>query len=55
MKKSAVGLLRANEDFTLSENVTKDEEKEGLLKTVFKDGVIVKEASLSEIRNRLKG
>jgi nicotinamide phosphoribosyltransferase len=53
VKKSARGLLRVNEDLTLSESVTPEEEAQGLLTTVFKDGHLVKEYSLKDIRNRL--
>lgn len=52
-KKSARGLLRVNEDYTLSEGVTIQESSRGLLKTVFVDGQIVNTYSLSEIRSRL--
>lgn len=54
IKKSAKGLLRVNEDLTLSEQVSCEEEKTGLLKTVFLDGKLVKEYSLQEIRDKLK-
>lgn len=54
MKKSAKGLLRVNEDLTLSDEVSPYEEEEGLLETVFKDGKIIKEYSLQEIRDRLR-
>lgn len=53
VKKSAKGLLRVNEDYTLSEGVSLEEENQGLLETVYKDGKIVKEYSLGEIRERL--
>lgn len=53
VKKSARGLLRVNADFTLSEQVSEAEEKEGLLETVFLNGKLVKDQSLSEIRIRL--
>lgn len=53
IKKSARGLLRVNSDLTLSERVTINEEKEGLLQTVFIDGKLVKEYTLKEIRERL--
>lgn len=49
-KKSAKGLLRVNEDLTLSECVTETEENEGLLETVFLDGKITSKTSLEEIR-----
>lgn len=54
-KKSAKGLLRVNEDFTLSECVSEEEEKSGLLKTLFLDGKLVRQTSLSEIRARIDG
>ena len=58
MKKSAKGLLRVEEingDFVLFDQQTKEQEQKGVLETVFKDGKIVKETSLTEIRNRLWG
>jgi len=53
VKKSAKGLLRVNEDLTLSECVTEEQENEGLLKTVFLDGEMLNEISLSEIREKI--
>lgn len=53
VKFSAKGLLRVNEDLTLSECVTEEEEKTGLLETVFLNSKLVKETSLQEIRSRL--
>lgn len=55
IKKSARGLLRVNEDLTLLERASELEEKEGLLIPVFKDGKLLKEYSLTEIRGRLNG
>lgn len=55
VKKSAKGLLRVNEDMTLSQQVTPEEEATGLLKTVFLNGNIVKQTTLAEIRAKLKG
>lgn len=58
MKKSAKGLLRVEKegnDFVLYDQQTWEQEQQGELKTVFKDGKLVKETSLSEIRNRLWG
>lgn len=56
-KKSAKGLLQVTQDsegyFILKDQCTRAEEEEGLLEEVFIDGKIVKETSLSEIRNRL--
>lgn len=52
-KKSAKGLLRVNEDLSLSECVTPEEENTGLLETVFFHGTLMKETSLSEIRDKI--
>ncbi len=54
VKKSAKGLLRVNSDMTLSECVAPEEEKEGMLQTVFLNGKIVNETSLSQIRGRIQ-
>lgn len=54
IKKSAKGLLRVNEDFTLSENVSWAEERGGLLDIVFENGLLINETSLSEIRKRME-
>lgn len=52
IKNSARGLLCVNDDGTLSECV--DEAREGgLLKPVFRDGVVLRNESLAEIRARL--
>ena len=56
IKKSAKGLLRVdliNGEYVLKDQCTKEEEQGGELETVFKDGVLIKETSLSEIRNLL--
>lgn len=53
VKKSAKGLLRVNEDLTLSECVTEQEEDSGLLKTVFFDGELFCETSLYKIRKKI--
>ncbi len=52
VKKSAKGLLRVNADYSLSEEVSWEEEG-GLLETVFLDGKLVKEYTLSKIRESL--
>lgn len=52
-KFSAIGLLKVTEDLKLHENVSSDQENEGLLKTVYLNGSIVKPQSLKEIRKRL--
>lgn len=53
-KKSAKGLLRVNSDLTLSSDVSREEEQNGLLTTVFLDGKLTKETSLKEIRELVK-
>lgn len=54
-KKSAKGLLRLNEDFTLSQEVSWKESEQGLIKLVFKDGKLIKESNISSIRQKLLG
>lgn len=54
VKKSAKGLLRVNEDLTLSECVTPEEEATGELKTIFKNGYLQNPTTLSEIRARVE-
>lgn len=53
VKKSAKGLLRVNSDLTLSECVSVDQEKSGLLETIFLNGKLTKETSLAQIRGRV--
>lgn len=55
-KKSATGLLRVNMEngkYVLYDKVNWKEEKQSALQTVFKNGLLLKEYSLGEIRNRL--
>jgi nicotinamide phosphoribosyltransferase len=55
-KKSAKGLLAVFESengLILKDECTWEEEKQGLLQTVFENGTIVNEQSLSEIRQRI--
>ncbi|MCO7199970.1 nicotinate phosphoribosyltransferase [Pseudoalteromonas sp. OANN1] len=52
-KRSAKGLLkveRVNGELICKDNVTEEEEKQGLLEVVFEDGKLLKETTLSEIR-----
>jgi len=52
-KKSAKGLLkieRVNGELTLFDDVTEEEESQGLLEVVFEDGNLIKEATLGQIR-----
>ena len=56
-KKSAKGLLKVekkNNVFTLTDSVSWDEEKTGELKVVFKDGKLLVDDSLQNIRNRVR-
>lgn len=56
-KKSATGLLQVvkeNGSYVLIDKVNWEEEQQSELKTVFKNGKLVKEFSLSEIRTTLK-
>jgi nicotinamide phosphoribosyltransferase len=56
-KQSATGLLqvkKVNGKYVLVDKVNKDEEQETALKTVYKDGKLVREYSLSEIRKLLQ-
>lgn len=52
-KKSHRGLLRVNEDYSVDQDCTREQESGGLLRTVFEDGRLVVDDSLSDIRGRL--
>ncbi|MCF6319061.1 MAG: nicotinate phosphoribosyltransferase [Proteobacteria bacterium] len=55
-KKSAKGLLRVeanDEGFVLHDQQTKEQENQGELQTIFKDGRLVNRVSFDEIRDRL--
>lgn len=55
-KKSARGLLRVDKvdgEYVLRDQVTWEEEAGGELETIFKDGKMVKETTLQEVRDRL--
>jgi nicotinamide phosphoribosyltransferase len=54
LKKSAKGLLMVDENFKLHEEVTPEVEKTGILKTVFKDGKLLKDFTLQEIRDNVR-
>lgn len=57
-KKSHKGLLSLtlddNMEYVTLDQCTEDQEQSGLLKTVFRNGSLVKEATFSEIRERIK-
>ena len=57
-KKSAKGLIkivRENGRYQLLDQVSWKEEAEGELKEIFRDGILILDDSLSEIRKRVKG
>ena len=57
-KKSAKGMIQLFEEngvITFKDQCTKEEEREGLLETVFKNGKLIKEQSLKEIRSCITG
>lgn len=54
LKKSAKGLLCVDNARRLIEEVSMEEANTGLLKTVFVNGHLVKETTLSDIRDRLR-
>lgn len=54
-KKSHRGLMslsKENGEYITKDNCTPEEEKNSLLKTVYKDGLLVKETTISEIRSK---
>lgn len=56
-KKSAKGLMKielADGKYILKDQVSREEEKTGELKEVFRDGKLLKETTLAEIRERVK-
>ena len=57
MKKSAKGLLQVflnkNNEYELKDNCTWEEEAEGELKVIFKDGVFYNQTTLTEIRKNI--
>lgn len=56
-KKSARGLIRIQKncvgEYVMDDQVNRETEKEGELKTVYKDGKLIIETSLAEIRKRM--
>ncbi|WP_299677549.1 nicotinate phosphoribosyltransferase [uncultured Dokdonia sp.] len=56
IKKSAKGLLKVikvGDTYELRDQVTEQEEKEGVLKTIYENGVFKRVTTLEEIRNRI--
>lgn len=53
-KKSLKGLVRVNEDLSVTDQCTKEEEKQGLLKTIFYNGMLIVDETLSDIRKRIE-
>lgn len=57
-KKSAKGLIKIEKEggtYVMTDQVSWEEEAKGELKEVFRDGKLLKDWTLSEIRNHLKG
>lgn len=52
-KKSLKGLLRVNEDLSVTQQCSKLQETEGLLQVIYNDGDFFNQVTLSEIRERL--
>jgi len=52
-KRSAKGLIKVNNDLSYKDQCTVEEEAEGLLKPVYKDGKVLTTVTLEEIRARL--
>jgi nicotinamide phosphoribosyltransferase len=53
VKKSAKGLLRVNEDMSLTDQVSWDEEGKGMLKTLYVDGVFESYTNFKTIKEKL--
>jgi nicotinamide phosphoribosyltransferase len=56
-KRSAKGLLRVemqNGNYTLFDQQTPEQEQQGALEVVFENGIITKQQSLAQIRDRLE-
>ncbi len=52
-KKSAKGLLYVSDNMILTDQVSWEVEQQGALQTIYKDGSLIKEVTLSEIRERI--
>lgn len=52
-KKSAKGLLKVNDDLTLTDQCTWEQEATGLLKTIYKDGDFYNQTNLTTIRENI--
>ncbi len=58
LKKSARGLLRVDKvgnDYVLVDRVTREQEQGGELREIFRDGKLLHETTLAEIRSRING
>jgi nicotinamide phosphoribosyltransferase len=51
-KKSAKGLLMVDEGFNLHQEVTLEQEQQGLLTLLYKDGVMIKKQSIYDIKDK---
>jgi nicotinamide phosphoribosyltransferase len=55
VKKSAKGLLKVNEDMSLTDQVNWDEEATGMLKTLYVDGVFESYTDFKTIKEKING
>src|SRR5690606_3670655 len=53
-KKSLRGRIRVNEDFSVTTGASEEEEKEGLLRIIYENGVFKNTNTLEDIRERLE-
>lgn len=53
-KKSMKGLLKVNPDFSVDQEVSWEQEAESILQPVFRDGKLLVDQTLEEIRERIK-
>lgn len=52
-KKSAKGLLMVDESLTLHQEVSEEQEKKGMLELVFKDGKLLRDMSMTQVRENI--
>lgn len=52
-KKSAKGLLYVSDNLILTDQVSWETESQGMLKIIYKDGILTKEVTLSQIREKI--
>ncbi len=55
VKKSAKGLIRVNDDMTITDQVTWGEQSKGVMKVLYIDGVLENSTDLKTIKDKLNG